>query len=56
MSGTAIATMILICGVVWGGFALLLSRAVRHEGWKREAEEAPPRERSGDDRGAAGGG
>ena len=34
MTGTAIVTMVVICGVVWGGFALLLTRAVRHEGQK----------------------
>ncbi len=34
MTATAIATMILICGLVWGGFVSLLIRAVRHEGRK----------------------
>jgi hypothetical protein len=34
MSTTAVVTMVLICGVVWGGFALLLTRALRHEGRK----------------------
>ena len=34
MSGTAVMMMLLICGVVWGGFALLLTRAVRREGRK----------------------
>lgn len=32
MSDLAIATMILICGVVWGGLALLVVRAVRRTG------------------------
>ncbi len=35
MTTTAIAMMIMICGLVWGGFLALLSRAVRHEGRKR---------------------
>ena len=34
MSSTAIAFMILVCGLVWGGFALLLLRAVRSESRK----------------------
>lgn len=34
MSTTAIAFMVLICGLVWGGFLLLLVRAVRSEGRK----------------------
>lgn len=29
MSSLAIATMVLICGVVWGGLGLLIVRAVR---------------------------
>lgn len=39
MTATAIATMALICGFVWGGFVLLLSRAVRREGRKRRSSE-----------------
>lgn len=35
MSATAIAFMVLVCGLVWGGFLLLLARAVRSEGRKR---------------------
>ncbi len=35
MTSTAIAMMVLICGVVWGGFVTLLLRALRHEGRKR---------------------
>ncbi len=34
MTTTAIVTMVLICGLVWGGFALLLVRAVRRESSK----------------------
>lgn len=39
MTTTALVTMILICTLVWGGFAVLLVRAVRREGRKRRAEE-----------------
>ena len=35
MTATATLMMILICGLVWGGFVMLLARAVRHEGRKR---------------------
>ena len=35
MSTTAIAFMVLVCGMVWGGFTPLLVRAVRSEGRKR---------------------
>ncbi len=35
MTATATTMMILICGVVWGGFVTLLLRAFRHEGRKR---------------------
>ena len=35
MTSTTIATMILICGLVWGGFVALLLRALRQEGRKR---------------------
>ena len=38
MSTTAILMMIAICGLVWGGFLVLLTRAVRHEGAKRRRE------------------
>ncbi len=38
MTATAMTMMILICGLVWGGFAILLSRAVRHEGRKRAGD------------------
>ncbi len=35
MTATATLMMILICGLVWGGFVMLLVKAVRHEGRKR---------------------
>ncbi len=35
MTTTAVTMMILICGLVWGGFVAFLLRAVRHEGRKR---------------------
>lgn len=31
MSSTAIIMMVLICGFIWGGFLLLLLRALRSE-------------------------
>lgn len=34
MTATATVMMILICGLVWGGFAALLTRAIRREGRK----------------------
>lgn len=34
MSGLAIGFMVVVCGLVWGGFALLLGKAVRSEGRK----------------------
>lgn len=34
MTPTAWATLIVICGTVWGGFVLLLVRALRSEGQK----------------------
>ncbi len=34
------AMMILICGLVWGGFVTLLTRAIRHEGRKRAGRPA----------------
>ncbi len=40
MSTTAIVTMVVICGVVWGGFAVLLVRAVRSEGRKSSPPDA----------------
>lgn len=38
MSALAIVTMVVICGVVWGGFLLLVATAVRKEGAKTAAE------------------
>jgi LPS O-antigen subunit length determinant protein (WzzB/FepE family) len=37
MSVAAIVTMVLICGFVWGGFAALLTFAIRREREKLEA-------------------
>ncbi len=34
MTPLSISMMILICGVVWGGFVVLLLRAVKSEGRK----------------------
>ena len=34
MSPISVVMMVLICGFVWGGFCLLLVRAVRSEGSK----------------------
>jgi hypothetical protein len=51
MTTTAIVTMIVICAVVWGGFAVLLLRAVRSEGHK-PVEDAASRGAEG--RGAEG--
>lgn len=35
MSGIAIAVMVAVCGLVWGGFAVLLVLALRREGSRR---------------------
>lgn len=35
MSSLAIMMMLLICGFVWGGFFILLTRAMRSEGRKQ---------------------
>lgn len=37
MTATAILTMVVVCGAVWGGLAALLLYAVRREK-RREAE------------------
>lgn len=37
MSAVAITMMVLICGVVWGGFVTLLIRAAKQE--KRKGEQ-----------------
>jgi hypothetical protein len=34
MTTTALVFLVLFCGLVWGGFVLLLVRAVRSEGRK----------------------
>lgn len=34
MTLLSISMMVVICGVVWGGFAALLLRAIQHEGRK----------------------
>lgn len=31
MSTVAVVTMVVVCGVVWGGFAALLGRALSRE-------------------------
>lgn len=36
MTTTAIATMVVICGIVWGGFLALVLRAVASEGKKND--------------------
>lgn len=41
MSGVAVALMVLVCGLVWGGFAGLLIRAVRQEGRKAPGQLGP---------------
>jgi hypothetical protein len=44
MSSLAIGMMVGVCALVWGGFLILLVRAIRHEGEKgREPEAAAPR-------------
>ena len=44
MSIEAIVVMVLVCGFVWGGFVLLLVRAIREEGAKASdpIDEHPP--------------
>jgi hypothetical protein len=44
MSPVALAMLIVVCGLVWGGFGVLLVRAVREEGKKSSAriDEHPP--------------
>lgn len=41
MSGAAVTVMVLVCGFVWGGFGLLLTRAVRRESVKRRGGPGP---------------
>lgn len=40
MSGIAILMMVLIPGLIWGGFLCLLTRAIRSESAKREVGDA----------------
>lgn len=40
MTASALAVMIVICSLIWGGFVTLLTRAVRQESGK--AKEHPP--------------
>lgn len=40
MSAGAVVMMVAICGLVWGGFLVLLTRALREEGRKRR--DPPP--------------
>ncbi len=40
MSGIAVLMMVLIPGLIWGGFLYLLTRAVRSESAKREVGDA----------------
>jgi hypothetical protein len=37
MSSLALTVMIVICGIVWGGFVVLLTRAFRREGAKQKS-------------------
>ena len=43
MSGTAIVTMVVICGLVWGGFLGLLGFALRKENAKTRDRPGDPR-------------
>jgi len=36
MNSTALVMMIVVCGAVWGGFAVLLIRALRSESAKKK--------------------
>jgi hypothetical protein len=38
MNGTAILTMVLICGLIWGGFVTLAAFALRREAAKRSED------------------
>lgn len=40
MTTTAIVTMVIICGVVWGGLATLIAFAVKSEGRKARSPES----------------
>ena len=41
MSGLAVFVMIVICGIVWGGFAVLIALAVRKEAAKARLSSLP---------------
>ncbi len=45
MSPLAVTVMVLVCGTVWGGFAVLLRLALRREGGKSASEEGAGRAR-----------
>lgn len=36
MNTAAVVTMVVICGLVWGGFGFLLTRALRSEKRQRD--------------------
>ncbi len=38
MTWQAIVMMVIVCGIVWGGFVGLLVRAIRREGAKQHGE------------------
>jgi len=40
MSTSAIVMMVLICGLVWGGFGYFLTRAMRSESRKQASARA----------------
>lgn len=40
MSASAIVMMLVICGLVWGGFIFFLVRAMRSEGRKKSSSAA----------------
>jgi hypothetical protein len=42
VSGAALAFMVLVAGFVWGGFAVLLARALRCEAGKGGSSEGRP--------------
>lgn len=45
MTAAAVATMVAVCGLVWGGFLALLARAVRCEAGRRRGQGSPGRPR-----------
>lgn len=44
MNMSAVVMMVVVCGLIWGGFVVLLTRAVRQEGAKQSGriDEHPP--------------